>query len=380
MSNRYLRNPVSHSHEHNKKYIFNRRCIVDENITVSSILRGYTVDRANIQSVGNMTVIPIISDKEFTNVADVTDVVFSRDRSYNQLEFKNNSGRVAITIHGWSIIEGKQQAQDRTLPYVHLVKGHNSKILPANCIQSRQSGHFDTSRWNQEDFMILPPSLKGLALKKSTHMSAETGALWSDLGKWVSGVDCEHEGLTAFYSKFQDKLDIFVAEFEPVQNQLGAITLINNRVVSVDIMPKYSSWQSVWRTLIRDSYGAEAIRMTENEGAYADIPTIALQNVNNLADLVSEYNEVKKVFYDELESKFVSISNQDVSLNKQDQANELSLFKLSSNHYSGQAVFHGDHCVYLSFVISGATPRQQTKKLSSLRNTPYSESAFAFRG
>jgi len=350
-------------------------------IQLQDLLKGYVVDRENIQSVGNMTMIPIIADVEFTNVADVNDVTLKRDPAYNTLEFQNASGNIGIALQGWTLIDNNQRAQDRTIPYAHLIKAANAKLIPANCVQAHQGGHFDASKVDQESFMVLPPSLRGLALKKSTYSSADYSALWESLGKWAKGVDCYSNGLQLFYSKFEDKLEQFVAQFEPVEKQLGSIVLINGKLVAIDLMPKYKNWNSVWRAIIRDSYGAEAVRVIENEGAINIHPSLDLSSINTIDDLEEAYENMKNDFYDSLQNMLNQTLQMHVSNTILDQAGELTMMKFESDEYTGQGVVHGDeHFVYLSVVNSSSKPSgSRPQQFQSLRRTPYSGTSFNFR-
>jgi len=351
---------------------------MNDMIQIQALLKGYRVDRKNMQTVGNMSVIPIISDVEFTNVANANEVTLKKDPTYNQLEFKNSSGSVAIVLHGWTLIDNDQKAQDRTVPYAHLIKAANSKLVPANCIQSTQAGNFDVNKVKQENFMILPPSLRGLALQKSTFTNAETGALWDGLGRWINNIDCKSEGLTAFYSRFQNKLDEFVAQFEPVNNQLGSIVLINGQVVAIDLMPKYSSWAYIWRTLIRDSYGAEALRVKENIGSQNDNPTIEVGNIRSMNVLEEAYEKMKNDHYDSLQNVFGAAAQLNVALKKQESIDELTLLKIENEQFLGQGVLHGkDHFVYLS-LVNTKSQIKKAEQFKSLRRNPYGQSDFFF--
>lgn len=347
-------------------------------IQISEILKGYKVDRDNIQSVGNMTVIPIVGDIEFTNVADVNEVKLSRDPEYNKLEFRNSSGKVGIAMQGWALIDNKQHAQDRTLPYAHLIRAANAKVLPANCIQHTQPGHFDVSKVDHDSFMVLPPSLRGVALKNSSYKDSQVGALWDNLRTWIKGIDCDSNGLTSFFTQFEDRLDQFVAQFEPVEKQLGAIVLINGQVLAIDIVPKYESWKYLWRAFIRDSYGAEAVRQAKNEGAVNINPTIDFAEVTTLEDLANSYSSMKSGFYDQLQGLIGSVLSLSVTYSKLEEIGELTLVKIEGQEYVGQGVVHGaDHFVYLSLVNSNAKA-VPTQRFSSLRRDPYGSSTFRF--
>lgn len=352
---------------------------MNDMMQIQELLRGYVVDKGNIQSVGNMTVIPIISDVEFTNVADVNEVTLKRDPQYNVLEFQNTGGSVGIALQGWCLIDREQHAQDRTIPYAHLIKAANSKMIPANCVQAHQGGHFEASRVKQDSFMILPPSLRSIAFKKASYQNADTGALWDDLGKWIKGYDCHSNGLQYFYSQFEDKLEQFVAQFEPVEKQLGAIVLLNGNLVAIDVLPKYDSWKKCWRALIRDSYGAEAVRIATNDGSVDISPTMDISSIESIDDLVNVYESSKVEFYNTVQSIVGSIVQLNVMFKTLERANELTMLKLDNEQFSGQGVLHGDnHFVYLS-LMSTKGKSVPVKRFTSLRREPYADSSFLFR-
>ena len=345
---------------------------------IQEILKGYTVDRKNIQSVGNMTVLPIVSDIEFTNVADVNEITLQRDANYNSLEFKNSSGKIGIAIQGWAIMDSKQHAQDRTIPYAHLVRAANSKVIPANCIQHTQAGHFDVNAIDHNAFKVLPPTLRSVALKQSSYAAAEVGALWSSLRTWAKGIDCDSRGLIQFYSQYEDRLNQFVAQFEPVEKQLGAIVLINDQIIAIDIMPKYDSWKRVWRAFIRDSYGAEAVRVAEKNGAVIARPQTDTTKIKKFSDLEALYTKMKDNFYDSLQSKFGQAAQLSISYKQLEKIQELSMIKLENDQFIGQGVLHGDsHFIYLS-LVSTSLEAKLVKQFSSLRTNPYGSSEFSF--
>jgi len=347
-------------------------------IAIKDILNGYRVDSANIQSVANMTVLPIISDTEFTDVSDMHNIRLKRDIAYNQLEFENSGGKIGISIQGWSIIDS-QQAQDRTVPHTHIIRAGGTKVVPANCIQSHQCGNYNVSQWNQENFMVLPSSLRGIAIKKNpNYRQSEFSSMWNSMKKWASGMDCESNGLQIFYSTYKETLDNFVAEFEPVDKQLGAIVFLNGELTAIDLVPKYDTWKQLWRPLIRDSYGAEAIRLKEAGHAVEKRPSMDISKVETLEDLVSVAHETRDSFVDDLKSSFGAIADYSLNHSTLDSADELTLLKMDSEDFVAEGVIHGDrHFVYLSLVKSSARPTP-ISKFKSLRNNPYQDNGFRF--
>jgi hypothetical protein len=344
---------------------------------IAELLQTYKVDRENIQAAGNMIVVPITSDIEFRDVADSTDITLVRDPAYEQLEFKNSGGKVGIIIQGWTMIEPSQQAQDRTVPYGQLIKAGSVKVVPANCVQPSQGGHFACGQLDQDKFMIMPPTLRRLALKNSSYTGASYSALWDDMGEWMRGAGITNGGLTSFYSQYRSNLDQFVAQFESVTNQLGSIVLINGQVVAIDVFPKYATWKRVWRPLIRDSYGAEAVAMASKESLITS-PQLDLEEVNDLPSLKSAYERMKTVFYEDVQTRVTQVLNAPIEYKELDKTSDLTMLKLDGESFSGQTVLHGnERFVYLSLLCAGSklAPR---RRMQSLRRNPYGNSGFSF--
>ena len=299
-----------------------------------------------------------------------------RDPSYDRLEFENSSGSFeGIVLQGHMIINN-QPAQDRIVAYSHLVKSKSVQGVPANCVQSTQGGHFNVSKLDHDSFMMLPPTLREVALRKADYNRSSYSNLWSTLDKWC-GTNCNQQGLHKFYTQFEDKLNLFVAQFEPVKNQLGAIVLINDEVVAIDIVPKYETWKHTWRAFIRDSYGAEAVRQIETNGEIVSTPMINMEKVNSMATLREQYDNAKTKFQDDLKDKVSAVSQLQMARSVQEKLTELTMCKVDCSDYIGQAVYHGDHVVYMSLVTSKASPKAKTK-FKSLRNNPYGGNGLSF--
>lgn len=344
------------------------------NIIIRDLLKGYAVDRSSIQNVGIMTVIPLIADQEYTPIASLTDIYLNRDIEYNRLSFGNSSDEIGILLQGYTIIS-KQKAQDRTIPYPHLIKGKSRCDVPANCIQPGQCGHFDQTKLHSNDFKVLPPSLRALAMQKSTFGTGETGALWDSLSSWVRDLNLREQGLVSFYEKFAQQLDEFVASFEPVNKQLGAITILNKEIIAIDIVPKYDSWLQIFRPLIRDSYGAEACRLIQNKQIESLVELFDTTRIESASDLEKSFNIHTEAFLDKIKEIVDKTIALEATYKMLQEMNDLTLVQFKSNDFLGCGVYHDDHIVYLSLVSTNIMKRKE--KISDLKqNKDYSNRSF----
>ncbi|MCK5019065.1 MAG: hypothetical protein KAS32_18540, partial [Candidatus Peribacteraceae bacterium] len=152
-------------------------------------------------------------------------------------------------------------------------------------------------------------------------------------------------------------------------------------VVAIDLMPKYSTWKTIWRALIRDSYGAEAVKTIENGGASSVAPLfdVPMNKDINMDELEAAFNSTVDSFHDDIQAGIMGVLQTDVSTKVLDQKGELTLVEFEGEYMRGQGVVHGDsHYVYLSMVAKNFNAARPKKKFKSLRTDPYGDSGFKF--
>lgn len=323
---------------------------------IKDLLKGYSINQSAIQSIANMTVIPIVSDIEYTPIADISNIRIKCDIMYNEIEFENISEDIGILLQGYTIFS-YQKAQDRTIPYAHLIKSKMSKRIPANCVQRSQCGLFNEKKLKQEEFRILPTTLRAKALMRSTYTDASTSALWDDLNRFSPETNIDEKGLFSFYNKFRSQLNEFVASFEPVDKQLGSIVLINDKVAAFDIVPNYKNWLLIYRPLIRDSYASEAIRAIQNKKIKSLVSVIDDNEVTDIFSLEKAYKKSTEDFYKKISDIIEQNIELEVSYKTLDTVLDLNLVKIKSQQFIGCAVLHGQHIIYLSLVAKSLSDK-----------------------
>jgi len=330
---------------------------------IREFLRGYRPDLESVQVAGNMAVVPLVADQEFsTAVGDVDEVSLKKDIDYGTLCFENQSGRVGIVLQGATIIT-QQSAQDRTVPRATILKGKQVANVNAFCVQSSQGGYIKANQLTEEfgeesPYMIMPPTLRAHALVQSDGGASGYSRLWNSLESYsgtFSGVRSS-SALKDIYAKYKDQLDEFVAQFEPVPNQLGAIVLIDGAVVAVDIMPTYQSWKRMWRALIRDSYGVEAVRTADaNKGTVFNY-NLNIDDITDLDSLEVEMERATNNLTGAIRQQWNAIDKSSVTVKQTKAVAGVNLKDVSTDKFFGQAVIHDEHCVYLSLVPKGSRP------------------------
>lgn len=234
-------------------------------LTVEEILRGTRTGPR--QSVGVMEVIPLLGEDDDTFAPPEVEVGTSH---YGTVDLRNDGDRPTIVPPGagWVV---RQAAQDHAIGSGKLMRaGESVKIDTAMCIQQSQGGYI---RRDKHPMLVLPAALRGRAL--AMRNEAGYSKLWDDIGRFNRrvGVSVGHGGghLEYFLRHFAKQLDEFVAEFELVPDQRGAIVIVGGRVVGLELAPNRAYWRHVWEPLVRVCYGSLAIEVGRALGERASV-------------------------------------------------------------------------------------------------------------
>lgn len=231
-------------------------------LTVEEILQGTRLGRT--QSVGHMEVIPILDDGDAADDTFAPPNFSAGTRDYGSIRVQNlDNERPTIVPTGSGFIT-TQYAQDHATPGAKLLKpGENATIRGAMCIQETQGGLI-----RQEEsttLVVLPVTLRSQAL--SMRHESELGRVWPAIREFNRSVGINGRGnLVEFLKEYERQLDDFVAEFELVPDQIGAIVLIGGKVVGVERAPNVPFWEKLWVPLVRVCYGSLALRTARTLG------------------------------------------------------------------------------------------------------------------
>lgn len=221
-------------------------------LTIDDILRGTT--RGRVQSVGVMQVVPILGDDSDEFAPPEVEV---RTSTYGTVHLRNEADLPTIvpTNAGWIV---QQAAQDHAIASAALIKAKSERTInTAMCIQSSQGGIINKAK---HDMLILPAALRAPSLAR--RKENDFRKLWESIGTFnqQAGSNMQGAHLHYFLDTFGKQLDEFVAEFEIVKDQVGAIILIDGTVIGIERVPSHAYWQTVWTPLVRICYGSLALQ------------------------------------------------------------------------------------------------------------------------
>ena len=315
-------------------------------IKLSELLKGCTPGR--IQSVGNMQIIPLVSD--ITN-----DKFVSPDQSanvsttgYGTLTFKNKMADTLIVPAQTAYIV-KGSVQDHALPHAGLVGGKKTKSFgTAMCVEDTQPGLIKEGDYKM---VILPYPLREQAHKD--RKGGQYSRLWTHIRKLNTRAGSKGSvgHLQTFLKSFSTQLDKFIAEFEPVQNQVGAIILINGRVIGVERSPNYEFWLSIWSSIIRECYGSQAI-IEAKENPQVPKTRVAMRKATSVADLKVALKEAVDEEYDKVKKIVDSIGIVNLGEEIDEQEKDYKIEALDHKRFVGQIIRDKEEIVYVSLVAT----------------------------
>lgn len=219
-------------------------------LTVEMILKGTGI--GPMQSVGQMQVIPIVGDDDLTYAPPELEAGTS---GYGSVALRNAHDKPTIVPYGagWVV---KDRAQDHAIGSGAFLKPGEHKVLTkAMCIQQSQPGLIERAK---RALTILPARLRAKALA-IRHVD-QYNKLWEHITTFNTALGIDKvANLVTFLTSFQKELDEFVAEFELVPRQIGAIVLVGGEVVGVERAPSAAYFAATWEPLVRVCYGSLAI-------------------------------------------------------------------------------------------------------------------------
>lgn len=226
-------------------------------VSVDEILCGTELGWA--QSVGAMQVVPLLGEDLLDFAPPRVEV---RTSAYGTVHLRNGGDRPTIvpTAAGWVIARA---AQDHALGGAALVKAGEERVIEtAMCIQQTQPGLIE---WAQHDLLILPAALRAPALAKRKDIGHSR--LWADIERFNQNAGAAGYGghLARYLERYERELSRFVAEFELVPGQVGALILVNGELCGIERTPSADYWKVVWNPLIRVCYGSIAVALAAPE-------------------------------------------------------------------------------------------------------------------
>ncbi|MBI2389281.1 MAG: hypothetical protein HYV09_06735 [Deltaproteobacteria bacterium] len=319
-------------------------------LTVEMILKGTGI--GPMQSVGQMQVIPIVAPADATD----DDATYAPPQlevgtsCYGSVALRNANDKPTIVPYGagWVV---EERAQDHAIGSGAFLQAGEHKVLgKAMCIQQSQPGLIARAK---RAMTILPAKLRAKAL--AVRHVEQYNKLWEHITAFNTalGIDAA-ANLVTFLRSFAKELDEFVAEFELVPRQIGAIVLVGGEIVGVERAPSAAYFAATWEPLVRVCYGSLAIAAGRSRATppATRLPLITgAKTLEALRSALAELRTREEVLTQQLMS-FVRPLRLERADRADDTLDDAQLWTVAGMRLGGQVVIAGDAVKYASLVAA----------------------------
>lgn len=327
-----------------------------QKLDLSAILDSLRPGR--VQSAGYLQVVPLLADAAMKYNITTPDAILVSTCEYGTIVFDNTSSELLIVpLHVGYIVE--QEAQNHAMAHVAVVKPKTEEAFDtAMCIQQNQGGFIQADNYKM---ITLPFSLREKALNMRNEKSFDR--LWNDIGSFNQQFDAKPNGhLENFLNSFKTELDQFVAEFECVPLQVGAIILLDGEIVGVERAPSEAYWNAVWPGLIRECYGSLAIEYMKSKNGNVEIPkgrVLIKEKTDSLDDLEGALLAAEDKQNEIVQAKIKSIETECFEPEEEERTGLVTIETIENKQFVGQYIsannkHYNNSILYASLIMKDA--------------------------
>lgn len=224
------------------------------------------------QAYKNMAVFPLLS--AYTETLDylvldealeagsleVTEV--NEEGAVPELKVQNKSSKMVLILDGEELVGAKQ---NRIVNTTVLVAANANMVIPVSCVEQ--------GRWSykgptfQSEERIMSSNLRSrkaaqvnYSVRSSGQFNADQGEIWHDISEQAYRRDAKSPtmAMADIYEKEAVSIDEYVEHFSVVDSQVGAVFMINGRVVGLDSFGRAATFSKFFKKLVK-SYSLDAI-------------------------------------------------------------------------------------------------------------------------
>ena len=340
-----------------------------------------------VQSIMNMQLVGLTTDDEYSlddRFANPLTALKASNRSYGEVSFDNSANKETIVPTQMAVMT-KQRAQNHGMTKSgYIDKGKRTTFHDAGCVQGSQGGNFN----NTQEFRMLPVTMREMAFEsvKSGRGYDRIYPAIRNLGQQTHSNTGEY--LDKYFSKYDQKLEQFIAHFERPRKLIGMIVLIDGEIVAIDKFPSFTYAEQVWDMMIRDCYGALAIiselkNKTSNPVFTEIYNSMKQQHQGNVVELIeAALNKTKKTISESVQEKIQEILELEFDAERDTEghsstANAPSSYLLKNEGYTGQVITESEYNHMVSIVKKDSFDPDALRKVNELRRKARSQDRFS---
>ncbi|MEJ2233521.1 MAG: hypothetical protein P8X67_06310 [Syntrophobacterales bacterium] len=247
---------------------------------MQTVIKTY-LDEAKIgrkQSHRNLAVFPLLSSyaigldyitlDEALSEGLIEVVEMSEEGTVPELKVVNKSPCMILILDGEELVGAKQ---NRIVNTTILIQEKTTTVIPVSCVEQGRWARTST-RFDSED-RLMAAQLRAMkseqvhrSIRNSDDYYSDQTAIWREISKKARRMRAESPtmAMSEIYEKKRAALDGYINHFRLVEMQVGAVFMINGKVVGLDCFGKPETFSKVFRKLV-ESYALDAIDWQEQE-------------------------------------------------------------------------------------------------------------------
>ena len=232
------------------------------------------------QSHQNLAVFPLLSsyangldyitlDEALTE--ELIEVVeMSEEGTVPELKVVNKSPCMILILDGEELVGAKQ---NRIVNTTILIQEKTTTVIPVSCVEQGRWAH-SSPRFDSEE-RLMAAQLRAMkseqvhrSIRTSDDYYSDQAAIWREISRKARRMRAESPtmAMSEMYEKKRAALDGYINHFRLVEMQVGAVFMINGKVVGLDCFGKPETFSKVFKKLV-ESYALDAIDWSEQESS-----------------------------------------------------------------------------------------------------------------
>lgn len=323
-------------------------------MNISTILKGCRPGK--MQSVGVMQVIPLIMEREDQDFEYLPpdNNIFVSTTDYGVVRFDRENSDYTVVVPPGSSFLTKKKSQDHAVCNYGVIDKDSYIDPTAACIEQEQGGYLELE---QVKIRMIPYAIRENMFENAKGKSCSK--IWDAIEAFnkSNGINDRRSHMSFYYDSFDKELETFVAEFENVENQVGAIVLINDKVAGIEKTPNSVYWDSIWESLIRDCYGSLALQNKNKKPSSRE----KIEKISSLSNLVEAIKKVNKKEYDNVKEIVNMITSQEVDEKEFRKFSKLKTFRIgeNTNTFKGEIIKESKNIIFATIVATDVFRKDQ---------------------
>jgi len=198
--------------------------------------------------------------------------------SVPELKLTNKSEKMILILDGEELVGAKQ---NRIVNTTMLIPPMEVIVIPVSCVEQGR-WVYKTERFYSEE-RLAPPALRAMkaehvrnTVRESGEYRSDQGAIWQQISEKASrrGTRSGSMAMADIYNQDKPALKSYLEHFHLVESQVGAVFLINGKIVGMDCLGKTDTFEKIFKKLV-ESYALDAVDWfdpkTEGKASQTDV-------------------------------------------------------------------------------------------------------------